>query len=303
LNRYWGRLDRRSVPVADCHGITEDRAGNIQLLTNDQRNNLVTYTKTGEFVTKSETRFPAAHALLLTDSAEDGELRWITDPRIGVVSCLRADGHEMRRLTRQDIEKIGLYSDLSKYRPTNVAVMPDGDFFISDGYGSHFIHHFDPKWNYVGTFGGLGESDENLHQPHAVWFDNRRTRPELLVCDRLNEQLKWFTPDGELVRILPVPGARPCNVAPFVDGHLAIPCLNGMVLILDPSNQIISVIGGELPHSNGNGLKLEPYNYAFNHPHDAHVDASGDIYIAQWNSNCTYPIKLEIIDVGKEATD
>lgn len=287
--RGWGQLDRAETPVEDCHAITENRAGQIVLLTNDTRNNIIVYTKDGGFVSKRENRFPKAHALEF--SAGGDELLWITDTG-GVIALCAPDGRELKRITPDAVA--AKYPDITKYSPTNVAVMPDGDFFVSDGYGSHYIHHFDPSWTYVKTFGGAGEAPEHLRQPHAVYLDQRRGRPELLVCDRANQKLKWFSPDGTLTRTVAVPGSQPSNIVPMANNHLAIASLNGMILILDGADRVVSAVGGEAPRYEGDALQpLVPYNAVFKHPHDVYADAAGDLYVAQWNSYRSYPVKLQ----------
>lgn len=288
----WGRLDRARVPVEDCHAITENRAGQIVLLTNDARNNIITYRKDGTLVSAREQRFPAAHALEFQQNPAGDELLWVTDHQLSVVSLCTPEGRELRRLTPDTLSST--YPDLTKYHATNVAVMKDADFFISDGYGSHYIHHFDPDWKHVATFGGAGPAPEHLRQPHAIWLDTRRSRPELLVCDRANALLKWFTPGGELLRTVPVPGSQPSNVAAMADAHIAIASLNGMILILDGQDRVVSAVGGEPPVYENDALKpLVNYNTTFNHPHDVYVDGTGALYVAQWNSNRSYPLKLE----------
>jgi hypothetical protein len=287
----WGRLDPAQVPVKDCHAITENREGQIVLLTNEVQNNIITYTKDGAFVAKRENRFPAAHALEFDQRG--GERLWVTDHQLSVISLLTPDGREERRLEPAALSK--QYPDPTKYHATNVAVMPGGDFYISDGYGSHYIHHFDPEWKYVRTFGGAGTAPENLKQPHAIWLDTRRGRDELLVCDRANAMLKWFTPKGELVRTVGVPGSQPSNIAAMANNHIAIASLNAMILILDGSDRVVSVVGGEAPVYE-NGI-LEPLvssaTTPFIHPHDVYVDKAGALYVAQWNSNRSYPLKFD----------
>ena len=298
-HRYWGRLDRAKYPVRDGHGIAEDRNGRIIFLTNDAHNNLIAYDRPGTFLAAWENRYPTAHGLDITD--HQGEDRyWITDHDVQCVSMCTADGHELRRLGPEAVA--AKYPDLSKYHPTNSAVAPDGDFFVSDGYGSSFVHHFDPDWRYISSFGGPGNAPSNLNTPHAAWIDNRSGKPLVLICDRGNAMLKWFSLSGELQRVVPVPGSQPSNSAPFggyrgnMTGHLAIASLNGMILILDGSDRVVSVVGGEPPvYVDGNLQPLQVFNYTFNHPHDVYVDAAGALYVAQWWSNQSYPIKLELI--------
>ena len=294
-NRYWGRLDRQRYPVSDCHGICEDRAGRIVMLTNDTRNNLIAYSRAGQFRAAWETRFPAAHGLDIVEHGDE-ERFWITDHDRQVVSICTPDGREIRAIGPDAVAQ--KYPDIGRYHPTNSATLPDGQFYVSDGYGSSFVHHFDPDGRYISSFGGEGDAPEQLKTPHAVWIDTRSGKPLLLVCDRSHDMLKWFSLSGELLKIVPVPGLQPGNVAQFSGNyhdHLAIAGLNAMILILDGADRVISCVGGDPPkYVDG---KLQPvcaYNYTFIHPHDVYVDKANALYVVQWASNQTYPIKLEL---------
>jgi peptidylamidoglycolate lyase len=296
-------LDRARYPVKDCHGMTEDRNGRMILLTNDTRNNLIAYDKKGKCIASWETRYPTAHGLEIED--HHGEDRyWITDHDVQCLSINTADGHVVRRIGPDAVAH--KYPSINNYHPTNSAFTSDGDFFISDGYGSSFVHHFDPDGRYISSFGGVGQTPSHLNEPHAVWIDTRSGKPSLLVCDRGNEMLKWFSLSGELQRTVPVPGARPSNVAQFhstpggrFNNHIAVASLNGMILILDGTDRVVSAVGGEPPIYAGGKLQpLQVFNYTFNHPHDVHVDAVGALYVPQWWSNQTYPIKLELVARG-----
>src|ERR1700722_33561 len=164
-HRHWGLLDRDHYPVRDCHGITEDRAGRVVTLTNHTHNNLIAYSKAGVFHAAWENRFPGAHGFEITD--QHGEDRyWITDHDRQIVSMCTPDGRELRRLDAEALSS--KYPDLTKYQPTNTAIMPDGDFFVSDGYGSSFVHHFDPDWRYIASFGGVGDGPTNFDIPLRV---------------------------------------------------------------------------------------------------------------------------------------
>ena len=284
-----------------------DGGGRVVLLTNDTHNNLLAYDRRGALLRAWEHRFPGAHGLDIV--SEHGEDRyWITDRARQVLCVCSADGQELRQVGPQAVR--ARYPDLSQYHPTNSAVLPDGDFYISDGYGSSYVHHFDPGGRYISSFGGRGAGPEHLDTPHSVWIDSRSGKPQLLVCDRGHNALKWFTPGGELLRLVdlgPVMqdeemvGVMPANVASFrgvldgrFDDHLAVACIQGCVLILDGADRVVSVIGGMAPAYVGGKLQpLVNYNHTFGHPHDVCVDCSGALYVAQWDSNRTYPVKLE----------
>ena len=66
------------------------------------------------------------------------------------------------------------------------------------------------------------------------------------------------------------------------------------MVVLDKNNKVVSVPGGSDPGVTGS--EEEPYQQVvelFQHPHDVCVDDDENIYIPQWNSGRTYPIKLE----------
>jgi peptidylamidoglycolate lyase len=310
-NRFWGLLDRQRYPVQDCHGICEDRLGRIVTLTNHTRNNLIAYDKRGSFRAAWETRFPGAHGLDIVDHG--GEDRyWITDQNRQWVSVCTVEGNELLHVGPEALSSV--YPDLNKYHPTNTAVLPDGDFYIADGYGSSLIHHFEPAGRYISSFGGAGDAPEKLKTPHAVWIDNRSGKPRLLVTDRGHNSLKWFSPEGRLLRVVslgeemerngePV-ACRPGNIAQFsaagrFKDHLAIACLRGMILILDGADRVVSVVGGApAAYVDGKLQTPEVFNYTLTHPHDVYVDAAGALYVAQWWSSQTYPIKLELLSAS-----
>lgn len=310
---HWGQLDHHRYPVKECHGITEDSKGRVVLLTNDTHNNLIAYSKNGTLDAAWEHRFPGAHGFDIV-TREGVDYYWITDHTRQLVSVCTIDGKEVLQVGPDAVAS--QYPDLSKYHPTNTATLPDGDFFISDGYGSSFVHHFDPQGHYISSFGGKGYKPEQLDTPHAVFVDNRSGRDQLLICDRGHNSLKWFSVQGELLQVLNlgVPmvddeplGVLPCNVARFTDqsdprfkNHLAVACLFGVVLILDGSDRVVSVVGGEPPqYLEGQLQQLDVFNYTFRHPHDVCVDAAGSLYVAQWGSNRTYPIKLELVEANQ----
>ena len=37
-----------------------------------------------------------------------------------------------------------------KYSPTNVAIAPNGDVYVADGYGSSYINQYDSAGKYLG---------------------------------------------------------------------------------------------------------------------------------------------------------
>ena len=79
-------------------------------------------------------------------------------------------------------------------RPTNLAVGPQGDLFVSDGYGNCRVHRFSPTGELKRSWGTPGGGPGEFYLPHgiAVSADGR-----VFVCDRENDRIQIFSPDGE----------------------------------------------------------------------------------------------------------
>ena len=79
-------------------------------------------------------------------------------------------------------------------RPTNIAVGPNGDLYVSDGYGNSRVHRFSPTGQLKRSWGTPGRGPGQFYLPHgiAVASDGR-----VFVCDRESDRIQIFSPDGE----------------------------------------------------------------------------------------------------------
>src|SRR5262245_38373308 len=62
------------------------------------------------------------------------------------------------------------------FMPTNYAFLPDGGFFLADGYGSYRIHRYDKNGNWVSKFGEPGTGHGQFNTPHGIAIDTRPGR-------------------------------------------------------------------------------------------------------------------------------
>jgi hypothetical protein len=67
----WGDLDPAKNPVNDCHEMVEDAKGRLILLTNETKNNVIIYDKSGKLLETWGSTYPGAHGLTISD--EGGE--------------------------------------------------------------------------------------------------------------------------------------------------------------------------------------------------------------------------------------
>src|SRR4028119_1120412 len=50
MDEKWGTLDSQKYPVKDCHEMVQDSKGRILLLTNETKNNVLVYNKSGKLL-------------------------------------------------------------------------------------------------------------------------------------------------------------------------------------------------------------------------------------------------------------
>lgn len=180
------------------------------------------------------------------------------------------------------------YREVEKFSPTNVAFAPDGGFYVGDGYGSHLIHQYDKDAKWVRTWGGFGDKPGQMKTPHGNWVDDRPGRePSLVVADRANARLQYFTLDGKHLSF--VTGLLfPANIETRGDVML-VPDLHARVSLFGKDNKVIAHLGDDEQwrkkaldnfRMRQTPEKCEPGKFI--HPHDACFDRAGNIFVVEW---------------------
>jgi peptidylamidoglycolate lyase len=90
-------------------------------------------------------------------------------------------------------------------RPTDIAWLPDGTFFISDGYTNTRVVKFDRNGKYITSWGMRGnppnETRPNyMNTVHAIVTDKQR---RLYVSDRANHRVQVFDENGKFLDAWP----------------------------------------------------------------------------------------------------
>jgi len=298
INTAWGNLDPATNPVNNCHEMVQDAKGRIFLLTDEVKNNVLIYNKSGKLLDYWGHEFPGGHGLTLANENGAGYL-FITDTVKHQVYKTTLDGEIL--LTIDCPMETGLYKTKDEFIPTETAVAENGDLFIADGYGLQYVLHYSHDGKLLGYFGGRGPENKHLDQAHGICIDKRKDRETLLVTDRTRNCFKSFDMEGNLLAVIPLPGACVCRPVIKNDNLYAAvlrsPDLkafhSGFVTILDKNNKVVSNIGGTRPEYT-DGV-LQPMTQAekiFVHPHDVCVDDDENVYVAQYASGKVYPYKL-----------
>lgn len=298
----WGVLDAGKNPVNDCHEMVQDAKGRIILLTNETKNNILVYDKSGKLLESWGHEYPGGHGLTLGGEGNDQYLLICDTDRHQVIKT-DLKGRELMKIDYP--KETGAYAYPSQFKPTETAINPaNGDIYVVDGYGLNYVTQYDKTGKLIRYWGGKGETNETFDCCHGIVVDRRTASPTLLITDRRHNALKRFSLDGKYMATIALPGSYICR--PVIHGENIYGAVfrstsdsypdSGYITILDKNDRVVSTPGGTEPVYQGDKLteqRKDRMVSTFLHPHDVLVDADDSIYVAQWNSKKTYPIKLE----------
>lgn len=273
------------------HGVTIDRDGLVYIkhraLKGTGTDTILVFDPDGKFV-RSFGREYCAGGHGIDIRLENGqEFLYLSDTfnRQVVKTDLQGEWIWKLRYPRE----AGVYETVDKFSPTNVCFAPDGGFYVGDGYGSNYIHQYDQHAGWVRTWGGTGSEPGKMKTPHGLWLDDRPGRDvSLVVADRANARLQYFTLDGQHLSF--VDGLSfPANID--LQGEtLLVPDLHARITLLDKHNQVITHLGYDQAWTDAvladnMQMRKEPARWEagrFLHPHDACFDKHGNIFVAEW---------------------
>jgi len=289
----WGELPR-NIKYGNTHGVCEDSQGNIYIhhtvnAASDSLDTMVIFDHDGKFVRSWGRQFKGgAHGLSIRKEGSE-EFLYLCDFQHGVVTKRTLKGEEVFTLgypAESDAYKPKDKFSTVAYRPTNVAIAPNGDVYVGDGYGSSFINQYNRKAEFIRSFGGFGKGDEQLDCPHGLWIDTRGDAPLLVVTDRGNSRLQRFTLEGKRVDAILGTSKMPCNLYER-NGEVVMPDLLSKVIILDRKNNVVASLGaGEYSNADWATVRNQAHSTfvpgRFVCPHGACFDHEGNIFVVEW---------------------
>jgi len=156
-------------------------------------------------------------------------------------------------------------------RPTEIAWLPDGTFFVSDGYTNTRVVKFDKDGKFLMTWGQKGnEPNETrpgyMNTVHAIQVGKDR---KVYVSDRANSRIQVFDENGKFLDAWPNM-RRPYSLLMSKDQHLWVTDgITQKVLKYD--------LTGKLLYSWGT---FGAFPGGFWGVHQFHVDSEGSLYTA-----------------------
>jgi len=172
-------------------GIAVDGQDNVYIFTRS-RPSVQIYRPDGSLVRAWNTdNPPGAHHI---EIGPEGNV-WTTDMKNHVVQKYTPKGKLLLTLG-----EAGVAGDDERHfgGPTDVAVLPGGEIFVSDGYGNRRVVHFDKSGKFVKQWGSEGQRPGEFALPHAIAADSKG---RLYVADRENARIQVFDTQGKLLKV------------------------------------------------------------------------------------------------------
>lgn len=286
--------------VKNCHGIVQTKDEHLVFTTDHVKNNVILCDAGGKLAGKWTLDFPGCHGLTIQTEGQgkdEREVLYITDIRIGKVVKTTLDGEVLERWGWP--EDSGKYDHAKQYRPSWTLHKPGGDFFVLDGYGKDYIQHFDADGKQVNLFGGQAGGITHWG-PHGGIYDN----DGLLIAMSDQQYLMQLDDAGKEQFRIQLPGGNPRQIQRAGDHYFVAHLADnwpkdrnspGFVSVLNKDFKVVANIDANAPQYNddGNLQKMSANGNVFTHPHDLCVGKDDSLYVAQFLSGGTYPIKLE----------
>ncbi len=288
----WEKLPKGYVH-RDVSGVAVDSRDRVYMVTRGDAR-VIVYEPDGTFVRSWGDGIFTDRTHGVTIGSDD--CVFIVDDGKHAVYKFSPDGKELMVLgtpgvpsdTGYDI-KIGMESIVRGgppfNRPTDLAIAPNGEIYVTDGYGNARIHRFSADGKLIGSWGGPGTGPGQFNLPHGVWVlkDGR-----VMVADRENDRIQFFSPDGKFLDQW-THIQRPTDIFLDRDGLIYVSSLWWRV---GQDSCIHGKIRHDLPghinilDANGNVLlrwmsadRCAPGNFVA--PHAICLDSRGSIYVGE----------------------
>jgi len=285
--RHWGEFPE-DWTAEDAPAIAVDSKDRLYMLTR-HKDGLLIFDRHGHFIQSwGENLFERPHGLhigpddsvYIADDWAHSVYKFTPDGKL-LMTIETRDHPSDTGYVRGQVHEV-LRAGPPFNNPTGVALSPQGDLYVSDGYGNARVHKFTSEGSLLLSWGEPGSGPGQFCTVHGVCVDKQGL---VYVSDRLNTRMQIFSPEGKLVDIWD-DVRYPDNMCIDAEGNIYIAevgCvfLYGRKALLgkpparitmrDSRGNILSEWGEDDPE--GAGLYFAPHGIA--------VDSRGDLYVSE----------------------
>jgi hypothetical protein len=188
VHRKWARL-----PKGDAFGFISDLevdgAGRVHVTQRGTDRPVVVFERDGRYAGSwGEGQLAEPHYI---SAAANGSML-VADRDAHQVLRFDSEGKLVQALGKRHQPELAAPFN----HPTAAAEAPDGEIYVSDGYGNSHVHRFAPNGDLKQSWGGPGTGPGAFTTPHAVAVDRFG---RVLVGDRENNRVQVFDREGRFL--------------------------------------------------------------------------------------------------------
>jgi DNA-binding beta-propeller fold protein YncE len=256
----WPQLPA-DVTLGPTSAVATDANDNVFVFHRGKRPVLV-FDRSGKFLRSwGDGHVKMAHGLRID---REGNV-WVTDIGNHQVMKFTPEGKLLLSLGRKG--EPGNGPDQFA-RPTDVAVTPNGDFYVSDGYDNTRVLKFSKDGKLLKQWGTKGTGDGQFNLPHAVCLD---AKGRVYVGDRENRRVQVFDAEGTFLAKWTEAGA-PFGLFLTGDRLFVADGYANWVTVLDLEGKRVGRFGEKGTGPGQLGL-----------PHMLCIDSQGSAYVCEIN--------------------
>ena len=284
----WLKVPAGRETLGPMHGdIAVSRAGEVYVSVETEGMGVQVFSPDGRYL-RSLAKAPAdLHGFVIRD-AGDGEHLYGVSLRGQEFVKMTLGGEVVLEISRDAIPREywtpNRFSTELGVLLSGMDVAPNGDLYVTDGYSSDYVHRFDAKGKYLGTFGGKA-APYGFNILHKIAMDTRFTPVRIIATDRLNNRVVHLSLDGKFLGVVNDQLLLPAAVA--IDGdNVVVGELNGRVTILDKAGKVVTHVGTNTGEGIGtNQVKPDQWKTGLVlSPHGVAINDRGDLFVSEFNS-------------------
>lgn len=272
--------------IGDTHGdIAVSPAGEIYVsVQGGDHPGIQVYSEQGRYLRNVPGAPPDLHGFIIARAPDRNFYIYGVSRLAQEIIQLKLDGARALTIPASAIPAQYKKDDKQAINLTGIAVAPNGDIYVTDGYGLDFIHRFDKAGKYLASFGGKA-APWNFDTCHKIAIDPRFSPVRLICTDRRHDRLVHMDLDGRILGEFGW-GLRLPSALAIRGDELAVGELMGRVSLLDKNGRITAVIGTNDNVEEIRTNKAAPQIWQpdrFYAPHGVTYDAKGNLLVSEFN--------------------